>query len=514
MFRQIQSYLPTLRPPPIEIEHEIGLPEEHELTVWLMNNPDGAIKVTAGQTSDVVGGVRFSCPSDGEDCVVKISRDGDKVMATSTGGMAEAIPEPRVPQPPPEPTRTPVSQPTTQQLSTGEALRIPGPDGNPRRRGRFHFTWLHGLQTAPLTVAENGEPEKLSDEESATFSIDDGEFKEYGRVKFSCTGKDCQVYVHRSDTHDFIVAYTGNVTAKILPFDSEKMKGSFAKESYCLNDTPDDCTFPDFVLDNPTILNSYSRTPLTINSKEILFDDLVSTILTEDKKTRVDSNYGWQGKRYVNHSDGTSTFRNNRYEFIIYTNADGPDDTNYLSYGRSMIINSDGDWILGYGYEKSSESMYGLGDLTGKVTYNGGATGGYALTGDLIDETGEKADAGYFTARATFNADLNSDLTSNNNLLIEGTIDKFMDQDGVERDWKIDLQSNNFEDRSKAKISIDTPISRTVWTIGDESADPSQRWGGYAAEEGNSIHGSFFATHGTEGRLRGAFGANRVDVDE
>ena len=435
---------------------------------------------------------------------MRITRDGDSISATSTGGMATAILEPRDPPNIPEPTRSPVSQPTLQQSGPTTALRIPDSQGNPRRSGSFHFTWLHGLHVAPLPVAdENADPEILSDDEKSTFSINDGETKEYGRVSFSCTGPDCEVQVHRLGVHDFNVTYTGNVTATVLPFDAEKMwNSSWGGQSFCLNDSPGDCTFPSLVLDNARILNSYPRT--AINSKEILFEGTVPFILTEDKKTRIASNYGWQGKRYVNNTDGSTTLRDIRIEKIIYTNAANLGDTDYLSYGRSMII-SGASWMPSAVYTKSSGSTYGLGDLTGKVTYMGGATGWYALTSAL---TGGDADAGYFTARTTLNADLNSDLTSNDNLLIEGTIDQFVDEDGVERDWSVVLQSNNFKDRSGARINIDTP-KRTVWTIREDTAAPSERWEGYAAEEGNSIHGAFYATHGTDGRLSGAFGAKR-----
>ena len=504
---------PKNQEPPPPTEHEVELPNGHELADWLTNNSDSDIIVKAGQNSEVVGGVIFSCPSDGEDCTVKIKREGDSITATSTGGMARTTLEPRDPPNNPQPNRSPISHPTTQQLSSLTALRRPDADGNPRKGGYFYFTWLHGLQAAELPVAEDsGEPKVLSDGKSSTFSIEDGEPKKYGRVRFSCTGQDCEVKVHRRSAHDFIIQYKGNVKATLLPFDPEEMKGSWIKDRYCLNDSLGNCTFPDLVLNNPRILSSYSRykpdsMEPPIYRKEILYTSgQIPTILTEDSKTLVADNHGWQGKRYVNHSDGTSTFRNNRIELIIYSNADGPEDTDYLSYSRSMHIKPNGGWLLGRGYEKSSGSTYGLGKLTGKVTYRGGATGWYALTGDLADENGEKADAGYFTARATFNADLNSNLNSDANLLIEGTIDKFVDQNGVERDWKIDLKPNKFIDRRGGMINISSP-RRTEWTIGDDTAAPRERWEGYAAEEGNSIHGEFHARHGTEGRLDGTFGA-------
>ena len=500
----ISEFSRTFRPPPAE--HEIALPEEHELADWLGNNTDVTINVTAGKNSDFVGGVSFSCPPDGEDCAIRITRDGDSIKTTSTGGMATAIPEKRDP-PPPEPTRTPISQPTTQQL-TREALRIPDHHGNPRRSGSFHFTWLHGLHAAPLPVAdETANPEILSDHESSVFSIDDGETENYGRVNFSCKGQGCEVKVHRRSFHHFNVTYTGNVTATLLPFNTEKMwENTWGTHDYCLNDSPGDCTLST----NATILNLFPRS--TIRSKEIIYKARIPWILTEDRKTRITSNYGWQGKRYVNNSDGSVAARKNRLELIIYTNADGPEDTDYLSYGRSLNIKENGDWLFGGVYEKSAGSTYGLGDLTGKVTYRGGATGWYAFNPDEDDE----ADAGYFNARATLYADLNSDLSSNDNLLIKGTIDRFVDEDNRSRNWKVELDDNIFKDRSGARINIDTP-KRAIWTIDGIPTDKRSghdRWEGYAADNGNSIHGGFQAGYINEdetevGRLSGAFGAER-----
>ena len=480
-----------------------------------MKNPDGAIIVTAGQTSDVVGGVRFKCPPVEENCAVKITRVGDSIKVTSTGGMAEAILVPRDPPNDPKPDRTPGSQTTTQQQSgPTTALRIPDHEGNPRRKGKFHFTWLHGLQATPTFVSENtGEQEEDSYKKSLVFSIDDGEAKEIGRVKFSCTGQDCEVQVHRRSAYHFIIAYSGNVKATLLPFDKDKMFKGIVSSShkYCIKDSTDDCNI------NRSFYEGYLDYPrYTLESNEILYSFGNPYILTEDRKTRIASNYGWQGKRYVINRDGIATNVNNRtdnwIELVIYTNADSPEDTNYLSYGRGMIIKPNGDWALDGVFSKSSGSTYGLGDLTGEVTYKGGATGWYALTDDLTDENGEKTNAGYFTARATFKADLNSDLTSNDNLLVEGTINKFVDQDGIKRDWSVVLQSNKFKDRANGNIGSEPPFGRTEWTINKKAADEiKESWSGHAADGGNSIHGQFRALYFTEGetkgRLNGAFGA-------
>ena len=82
---------------------------------------------------------------------------------------------------------------------------------------------------------------------------------------------------------------------------------------------------------------------------------------------------------------------------VIYTNADGPEDTDYLSYGRSMLISGvshTGDFHFVDGvYAKSSGSTYGLGQMTGKVTYSGGATGWYVFNGTEAGHLHRKGDA-------------------------------------------------------------------------------------------------------------------------
>ena len=132
---------------------------------------------------------------------------------------------------------------------------------------------------------------------------------------------------------------------------------------------------------------------------------------------------------------------------------------------------------------------------------SGEVAGYYALTGD-------KADAGYFTARATLKADLGDALS------ISGTIDRFVGPDGRQRNWSVELQESSFHDilggnsRGAGSRVREQP---TVWTIDGTPAapDPDRKWTSIPYENGNSIIGSFEAVYGTEGRMAGAFGAER-----
>lgn len=74
-----------LRPP----AHAVGLPDVHGLADWLTDNPAGGVTVPAGEHRDV-GGVRFSCPIGGDDCMLAVANTDDTIMVSSTGGMASA----------------------------------------------------------------------------------------------------------------------------------------------------------------------------------------------------------------------------------------------------------------------------------------------------------------------------------------------------------------------------------------------------------------------------------------
>ena len=81
----------------------------------------------------------------------------------------------------------------------------------------------------------------------------------------------------------------------------------------------------------------------------------------------------------------------------------------------------------------------------------------------------------------------------------------------MSRNWKVDLQSNKFNNRNEAKINRSDSV-KTVWTINGKEGELDRNWQGHAADNGNSIHGSFTATFQkdtTNGRLKGAFGAER-----
>ena len=450
--------------------------------------------MSAGEYFDA-GGVRFTCPSEGDDCSLTVTLVENSINVTSAGGMATAT---LVTTPP----KTTVSR---VPLTTQQSRKL-----IPRRNGLFDLTGvIHELHTANFPVFENGrivqkklaKPKEVDNvvavPEFSKFRIQDGKSRDFGRVRFSCRGAGCEVLVVNTFERGFEVRYEGNVTATLL-FDASKMSANIFeyRTEYCFRD------------DNNCGLLSFSPSR-TIGSKEFMFGiaGFGSYIVPEDMNTQIPSNYGWQGKRYAYNVDGErgelGFDKKARVEMVIYNNADGPEDTDYLTYGRSMLISGNGStWYLDGSFTKSIGSQYGLGDRTGKVTYRGGATGWYTFTG-------ADAEAGHFTARAKLQADLGSALE------LSGTIDRFVDQEGRSRNWKVDLTSSNFEGGNRSNALIQ-PRKNTVWTINNMPSGTAgnqskgRKWRGRVANEGNSIHGSFqasFNKDGKNGRLNGAYGA-------
>ena len=415
--------------------------------------------------------------------------------------------------PPPEPTGSPISQPTTQQPS----------QTIPRRDGLFDVSGvLHGLNSVRLPVLENGRivEKLLANGKTSVFSIDDGKTIDYGRVRFSCRGTGCEVQVINTGTseRDFNVTYKGNVSATLLPLDTGLMWDAIERgwqhqddDAICDMREGKDCYFgnPEFnnIEDGDLYIYSFS-------------DDVFanqSFVMGEDKSARIPSSYGFMGKRYVWAPERHGTRHccdiivqagkeNYRVEAIIYTNKDPVKDKSYLSYGRWMVIyydhNKNTRWFVDVAMpepirHENGGPQQGLGSLSGEVTYRGGATGWYAFTGD-------DADAGHFTARATLNADLNSDLTSNQDLEISGTIDRFVDEDGLTRNWSVNLLRNKFIDRNSSETKF-IGSGATVWTIDGTPAEADQKWSAKGWDNGNFVQGTFEAAHGAKGRMVGSY---------
>ena len=183
--------------------------------------------------------------------------------------------------------------------------------------------------------------------------------------------------------------------------------------------------------------------------------------------------------------------------------------SDFVSYGWWLHKSADGNtWTASaFAANKGTvETASGIVDLKGTAKYVGGAAGKYALH----SSTGGTNDAGHFTAKATLEADFNADM-------ITGTINEFIGADGQSRDWSVELKKSGISDsgtiRGADGMDDSTPM-KTVWTIGDTAAPESGQWSGSLWDNGDDnvpevATGTFFSTHNNDGRMVGAFGANK-----
>ncbi len=210
--------------------------------------------------------------------------------------------------------------------------------------------------------------------------------------------------------------------------------------------------------------------------------------------------------------------------------ADDPDaklietaDGGFMTYGWWLKKSRDGKtWEASSFYgprgDSQSENVTTLG---GKATYTGGATGLYALS----SSTGGENDSGQFTADVTLTADF-SDRDTDNLVYgtIDGTIDNFkvMELEGgtnsQERNWSVKLQKTTIGSTGNFSANIvnkDAP-SRTIWTKDGIAAPVSGEWDGELYESDGSDNslpfvavGHFYSEYHNDGRMVGAFGANK-----
>ena len=186
----------------------------------------------------------------------------------------------------------------------------------------------------------------------------------------------------------------------------------------------------------------------------------------------------------------------------------GASDNIYASYGWWIHkAANDGAWTASAFVADRGEvpDAAGIGALRGTATYMGGAAGKYALS----SSTGGMNDAGHFTARAMLEADFNTDMVS-------GTIDMFMNEDGESRDWEVELNKTDISDTGLIDGMTGDPAASvgTVWTIDGIAAAKSGEWSGSLQNNGDDgvprvASGTFSSTYGGDGRMVGAFGANK-----
>ena len=203
-------------------------------------------------------------------------------------------------------------------------------------------------------------------------------------------------------------------------------------------------------------------------------------------------------------ANGTWTFKPNNLNDPVMSSP----DTIYASYGWWLHKSADGNtWTASaFAANKGTvETASGIVDLKGTAKYVGGAAGKYALH----SSTGGTNDAGHFTAKATLEANFNTEK-------ITGTIDNFMGADGKPRNWSVELKESGFNTTGTI-LGADgsgTPME-TVWTMGNKDALASGEWQGSFQDTTDTSGvpkvaiGTFSSTYNGDGRMVGAFGANK-----
>ena len=182
-------------------------------------------------------------------------------------------------------------------------------------------------------------------------------------------------------------------------------------------------------------------------------------------------------------------------------------DTVYASYGWWLHKSEDGMTYTASAFATERGTVTAaanIGTLRGTAKYMGGAVGKYAL----YSSTGGTNDAGHFTAKATLDADFNTDM-------ITGTIDNFMGADGQSRDWSVELKKSGVGDTGVILGADGTgdPMM-TVWTIDGTAAAAAGRWSGTLFDNGTDGvpkvgTGTFHSEYSTSGRMVGAFGVDK-----
>ena len=178
-------------------------------------------------------------------------------------------------------------------------------------------------------------------------------------------------------------------------------------------------------------------------------------------------------------------------------------DAIYASYGWWIHKSEDGETFTASAFVADRGDVpdaSDIGTLRGTATYTGGAVGKYALR----SSTGGTNDAGHFTARATLEADFNDDM-------ISGTIDNFVGADGQARNWSVELKDATISD--VGVIARNDPDD-TAWTIDGTAASASGDWSGSLQDNGGDgvpkvATGTFSSEFGMDGKMVGAFGANK-----
>ncbi|MXX91588.1 MAG: hypothetical protein F4213_02805 [Boseongicola sp. SB0677_bin_26] len=161
-----------------------------------------------------------------------------------------------------------------------------------------------------------------------------------------------------------------------------------------------------------------------------------------------------------------------------------------------------GAWYLVMQTTGSEIDAAAVTAATGTASYTGQAVGKAAYYNSQSDSN----IGGAFTANATLTADFDD-----GNGMLSGSITGF-DIGGMNPNWSVELMKHAIGDTG---IAVDTATAMTKWTIGGTADAAGGNWSAafYQVPDGehqpSGVAGGFEATYESDGRMVGAFGAER-----
>ncbi len=181
-------------------------------------------------------------------------------------------------------------------------------------------------------------------------------------------------------------------------------------------------------------------------------------------------------------------------------------DSEYQYFGL-WLRETGGVYAIGAfhgGAGAAADEFAHLAALQGRAAYRGPAAGKFA-----IQRPPGETEAGDFTATVELRVDFKDDTAPGT---VEGTVNSFM-VEGQAKDWSVALGSAAIGTHGTI-ASGGTDTARTRWTIAGIKAETTATWSGQFHEADldrtpTVAIGKFAATHGTTGRMTGAFGTTR-----
>lgn len=182
---------------------------------------------------------------------------------------------------------------------------------------------------------------------------------------------------------------------------------------------------------------------------------------------------------------------------VVYTDKDGPSDTDYVDFGYWFLDYAADDHIgyFTHTFARGSNPSGNVSQVSGSATYRGAATGLF------VKDDPAGASSGQFTAAAVLRANFAG---ATDPFTISGTVSDFKDASGnaIDPAWQVDLMQTDI-------------IARTGQTAGRGSTTGDGAWRaefhgstGSGSDQPGTVAGTFDA-HLSNGHVGGAFAAHK-----